>query len=42
LNYKAVNTDFGTLEDLRVLVEEAHKKKMAGYQQTGLPTILLG
>ena len=28
-DYKAVNTDFGTLEDLRVLVEEAHKKNMA-------------
>ncbi|MFM2369850.1 MAG: hypothetical protein RL619_2163 [Bacteroidota bacterium] len=28
-DYKAVNTDFGSLEDLRVLVEEAHKKNMA-------------
>ncbi|MFV5694270.1 alpha-amylase family glycosyl hydrolase [Flavobacterium sp. LB3P122] len=28
-DYKAVNTAFGTLEDLRVLVEEAHKKNMA-------------
>ena len=28
-DYKAVNTEFGTLEDLRVLVEEAHKKNMA-------------
>ncbi|MFV7236450.1 alpha-amylase family glycosyl hydrolase [Flavobacterium sp. ZB4R12] len=28
-DYKAVNTDFGTLEDLRILVEEAHKKNMA-------------
>ncbi|MFV5701522.1 alpha-amylase family glycosyl hydrolase [Flavobacterium sp. XS2P12] len=28
-DYKVVNTDFGTLEDLRVLVEEAHKKNMA-------------
>jgi glycosidase len=28
-DYKAVNTDFGTLEDLRDLVEEAHKKNMA-------------
>ncbi|OYX86405.1 MAG: alpha-amylase [Flavobacteriales bacterium 32-34-25] len=28
-DYKAVNTDFGTLEDLRTLVEEAHKKDMA-------------
>lgn len=28
-DYKAVSTEFGTLEDLRVLVEEAHKKNMA-------------
>jgi glycosidase len=28
-DYKAVNPDFGTLEDLRTLVEEAHKKNMA-------------
>jgi len=28
-DYKAVNTEFGTLEDLRTLVEEAHKKNMA-------------
>lgn len=28
-DYKAVNTNFGTLEDLRTLVEEAHKKDMA-------------
>lgn len=28
-DFKAVNTDFGTLEDLRILVEEAHKKNMA-------------
>jgi len=28
-DFKAVNTDFGTLEDLRVLVDEAHKKNMA-------------
>lgn len=28
-DYKAVNANFGTLEDLRVLVEEAHKKNMA-------------
>jgi glycosidase len=28
-DYKAVNTDFGTLEDLKILVEEAHKKNMA-------------
>ena len=28
-DFKALNTDFGTLEDLRVLVEEAHKKNMA-------------
>lgn len=29
MDYKAVSTEFGTLEDLRVLVEEAHKKNMA-------------
>jgi glycosidase len=28
-DYKSVNTNFGTLEDLRTLVEEAHKKDMA-------------
>lgn len=28
-DFKAVSTEFGTLEDLRVLVEEAHKKNMA-------------
>lgn len=28
-DYKAVNPDFGTLEDLRTLVSEAHKKNMA-------------
>jgi glycosidase len=28
-DYKAVNPDFGTLADLQVLVEEAHKKNMA-------------
>jgi len=28
-DYKAVNTDFGTLEDLRALVEEAHTMDMA-------------
>lgn len=28
-DYKAVNPDFGTLTDLQVLVEEAHKKNMA-------------
>jgi 1,4-alpha-glucan branching enzyme len=28
-DFKALNTDFGTLEDLRVLVEEAQKKNMA-------------
>lgn len=28
-DYKAVNTEFGTLADLRTLVEEAHKKDMA-------------
>lgn len=28
-DYKAVSTEFGTLEDLRVLVDEAHKKNMA-------------
>lgn len=28
-DYKAINTEFGTLEDLRALVEEAHKKNMA-------------
>jgi glycosidase len=28
-DYKAVNPDFGTLQDLQVLVEEAHKKNMA-------------
>lgn len=27
-DYKAVNTEFGTLEDLRTLVDEAHKKNM--------------
>jgi glycosidase len=27
-DYKAVNTEFGTLNDLQVLVEEAHKKNM--------------
>ncbi|WP_264564333.1 alpha-amylase family glycosyl hydrolase [Flavobacterium sp. N3904] len=27
-DYKAVNAEFGTLEDLRVLVDEAHKKNM--------------
>jgi glycosidase len=27
-DYKAVNTEFGTLKDLQVLVEEAHKKNM--------------
>lgn len=28
-DYKAVNPDFGTLQDLQTLVEEAHKKNMA-------------
>jgi len=28
-DYKSVNPDFGTLQDLQVLVEEAHKKNMA-------------
>ena len=28
-DYKAVSTEFGTLDDLRLLVEEAHKKNMA-------------
>lgn len=28
-DYKAINPDFGTLQDLQVLVEEAHKKNMA-------------
>jgi glycosidase len=28
-DYKAVNTEFGSLEDLRTLVDEAHKKNMA-------------
>jgi glycosidase len=28
-DYKAVNPDFGTLQDLQALVEEAHKKNMA-------------
>jgi glycosidase len=28
-DYKAVSTEFGILEDLRVLVDEAHKKNMA-------------
>ena len=28
-DYKAVNREFGTLEELRTLVEEAHKRKMA-------------
>lgn len=28
-DYKAVNTAFGSLEDLRTLVDEAHKKNMA-------------
>lgn len=28
-DYKAINPDFGTLKDLQVLVEEAHKKNMA-------------
>lgn len=28
-DYKAVNSDFGTLQDLQTLVEEAHKKNMA-------------
>ncbi|TDD93552.1 alpha-amylase family glycosyl hydrolase [Flavobacterium cellulosilyticum] len=28
-DYKAVSTEFGTLEDLRTLVDEAHKKNMA-------------
>ncbi|MET0943802.1 MAG: alpha-amylase family glycosyl hydrolase [Flavobacterium sp.] len=28
-DYKAVNPDFGTLQDLQILVEEAHKKNMA-------------
>jgi glycosidase len=27
-DYKAVNTEFGSLEDLRTLVDEAHKKNM--------------
>jgi len=28
-DYKAINPDFGTLQDLQTLVEEAHKKNMA-------------
>ncbi len=28
-NYKEVNAEYGTLEDLRTLVREAHKRKMA-------------